>query len=314
MQMDFVTREALIAAVSAWVLDKSKPLDRILVEQGALAIDERDLLEPLIHKHLERHGGDPGRSLASVGSRGPARVALRHVADPELDASLALLGGLDPTDRATDNPGSIHLVPETPVSEVPHPPAARQGRAGRGLRRSRRGASPGSRAQADPGAARDDPGSRTRFRFEAEITGRLEHPGIIPVYGLGVDARGRPYYAMRFVRGESLKEAIARFHREDGPTREPGERTLAFRELLGRFIDVCNTIAYAHGRGVLHRDLKPANVMLGQYGETLVVDWGLAKAAGRPAAEPPTGDGSPNSRPSDGVSTEPGSWLGTPST
>ena len=92
MQMDFVTREALIAAVSAWVLDKSKPLDRILVEQGALATDERDLLEPLIHKHLERHGGDPGRSLASVGSRGPAREALRHVADPELDASLALLG------------------------------------------------------------------------------------------------------------------------------------------------------------------------------------------------------------------------------
>ena len=100
---------------------------------------------------------------------------------------------------------------------------------------------------------------------------------MIPVYGLGVDEKGRPYYAMRFIRGESLKESIARFHRADGPTREPGERSLALRELLGRFINVCNTIAYAHGRGVLHRDLKPANVMLGDYGETLVVDWGLAK-------------------------------------
>jgi hypothetical protein len=95
IQMNFATREALIAAVSTWVLDKSKPLDRILVEQGALGADERDLLEPLIHKHLERHGGDPGRSLASVGSRGPAREALRHVADPELDASHALVGDLD---------------------------------------------------------------------------------------------------------------------------------------------------------------------------------------------------------------------------
>ena len=115
---------------------------------------------------------------------------------------------------------------------------------------------------------------------------------MIPVYGLGVDEGGRPYYAMRFVRGESLKESIARFHREDGPTREAGERSLAFRELLGRFVDVCNTMAYAHGRGILHRDLKPANVMLGPYGETLVVDWGLAKVAGRPDGEPPTADAS----------------------
>ena len=316
MQMDFVSREALIAAVSAWVLDKSKPLDRILVEQGALATDERDLLEPLIRKHLERHGGDPGRSLASVGSRGPAREALRHVADPELDASLALLGGLDPTDITTDQPRTDPVRPREPRRpEVPRAPATRQGRAGRGVRRSRRGAAPRSRAEADPGAARRaTPAAATRFQFEAEITGRLEHPGVIPVYGLGVDEGGRPYYAMRFVRGESLKEAIERFHREDGPTREAGERSLAFRELLGRFVDVCNTMAYAHGRGILHRDLKPANVMLGQYGETLVVDWGLAKAAGRPAGEPPTGDGSLGPlRASDGGSTEPGSWLGTPS-
>ena len=137
----------------------------------------------------------------------------------------------------------------------------------------------------------DDTDSRDRFLFEAEITGRLEHPGVIPVYGLGVDGKGRPYYAMRFIRGESLKESIARFHRADGPTREPGERSLALRELLGRFINVCNTIAYAHGRGVLHRDLKPANVMLGDYGETLVVDWGLAKIAGRPDGEPHAEDG-----------------------
>jgi tetratricopeptide (TPR) repeat protein/tRNA A-37 threonylcarbamoyl transferase component Bud32 len=119
--------------------------------------------------------------------------------------------------------------------------------------------------------------SRARFLREARVTGRLEHPGIVPVHGLGCYADGRPFYAMRFIHGDSLQEAIARFHQADSSRRDTGERTLALRELLGRFVDVCNAVAYAHSRGVLHRDLKPANVLLGQYGETLVVDWGLAR-------------------------------------
>ena len=127
----------------------------------------------------------------------------------------------------------------------------------------------------------DDPTSRARFLLEAEITGGLEHPGIVPVYGLGTYGDGRPYYAMRFIRGDSLKEAIERFHADAAPRRDPGRRSLELRKLLRRFIDVCNAIDYAHSRGVLHRDIKPGNIMLGQYGETLVVDWGLAKADGR---------------------------------
>ena len=124
-----------------------------------------------------------------------------------------------------------------------------------------------------------DPRYRARFEFEAEVTGGLEHPGIVPVYGLGHMADGRPFYAMRFIKGDSLKEAIGRFHEaEQQPGRDPGESTLELRALLGRFIDVCDAVAYAHSRGVLHRDLKPGNIMLGKYGETLVVDWGLAKA------------------------------------
>jgi tRNA A-37 threonylcarbamoyl transferase component Bud32 len=125
----------------------------------------------------------------------------------------------------------------------------------------------------------DDACSRARFILEAEVTGGLEHPGIVPVYGLGRHPDGRPYYAMRFVRGGSLKEAIDRYHRSAAePKSDPGERTLEFRKLLARFLGVCNAIAYAHSRKILHRDLKPGNVMLGPYGETLVVDWGLAKS------------------------------------
>src|SRR5262249_16960661 len=77
------------------------------------------------------------------------------------------------------------------------------------------------------------PQRRTRFGLEAEVTGGLEHPGIVPVYGLGTYGDGRPYYAMRFVRGDSLKEAIRKYHEAEGRGRDPGERTLALRELLG---------------------------------------------------------------------------------
>ena len=131
-----------------------------------------------------------------------------------------------------------------------------------------------------------DPESRRRFLQEAEITARLEHPGVVPVYGLVRDDSGQPCYAMRFIQGETLQEALDRFHAGDRAGRDPGGRRLAMRDLLGRFVAVCNTVAYAHSRGVLHRDLKPANIMLGAYGETLVVDWGLAKAVGGVAAGP----------------------------
>jgi eukaryotic-like serine/threonine-protein kinase len=133
----------------------------------------------------------------------------------------------------------------------------------------------------------DDTDSRARFLQEAKVTGRLEHPGIVPVYGLGKDSKGRPFYAMRFVGGMSLDEAIGQFHRADtDPRRDPRERMRTLRHLLARFIDVCQTVAYAHSQGVLHRDLKPANVLLGPFNESLVVDWGLAKLLGRVPGDP----------------------------
>jgi serine/threonine protein kinase/Tol biopolymer transport system component len=126
-----------------------------------------------------------------------------------------------------------------------------------------------------------DHDSKARFVLEAEITGGLEHPGIVPVYGMGRYGDGRPYYAMRFIRGDSFKEAVDRFHAAESLQRDATQRNLGLRQLLRRFFDVCNAIEYAHSKGVLHRDLKPGNIMLGKFGETIVIDWGLAKATGK---------------------------------
>ena len=159
----------------------------------------------------------------------------------------------------------------------------------------------------------DDPGSRRRFLVEAEVAGGLEHPGIVPVYGLGTYANGRPFYAMRFIRGDSLKDAIAAFHADNSTSRDPGRHSLELRKLLRRFVDVCNAIEYAHSRGVLHRDLKPGNIIVGKHGETLVVDWGLAKSVGRP--DPAVASDERTLVPSSGsgsVETIPGSAMGTP--
>jgi eukaryotic-like serine/threonine-protein kinase len=117
---------------------------------------------------------------------------------------------------------------------------------------------------------------RERFVTEAEITGFLEHPGVAPVYALEEDEDGRPYYAMRFIKGQSLRDAMGKLHEHETGKKVHGD-SMSLRNLLRALVDVCNTIEFAHSRSVIHRDLKPDNIMLGPYGKTLVVDWGLAK-------------------------------------
>ncbi len=116
--------------------------------------------------------------------------------------------------------------------------------------------------------------TREIFALEAEITGRLDHPGVTPVLGIGETQEGRRFYVMRFLPGESLRDKIHQYHQHQ--EQDGSERAVDFRKMLTSFVSVCKTIGYAHSRGILHRDIKPHNIMLGSYGETIVVDWGLA--------------------------------------
>jgi serine/threonine-protein kinase len=122
-----------------------------------------------------------------------------------------------------------------------------------------------------------------RFVEEARIAGQLEHPAIVPVYELARRADdGQPFYAMRFVKGRTLTQAARDYH-EKRARGEAGQ--LDQLALVGAFVAVCNAVAYAHARGVIHRDLKGQNVVLGDFGEVIVLDWGLAKVVDRPGED-----------------------------
>ena len=113
----------------------------------------------------------------------------------------------------------------------------------------------------------------TRFIEEAQVTGQLEHPGVVPVHELGMDPDGQVFFTMRLVRGEEFKAIIERVHSDDP--------NWSLTRGLGVLQKICETMAYAHDKGVVHRDLKPANIMVGRFGEAYVMDWGLAKVKGR---------------------------------
>ena len=313
LQTGLVDQSALVAAFHVWTRDKSRPIAEILTAQGALDAGEKALLEGLAEKHLARHGGEAERSLAGLKAGRSIRECLAGLGDPVIEMTLEHAGS-DPTEPDSGAGATMSMGAATS-----------DGLRFRVLRPHARGGLGAVFVAHDAELDRevalkqildhhaDDPTSRARFLLEAQITGGLEHPGIVPVYGLGSYADGRPYYAMRFVRGDSLKEAIAAFHADAATKGDPGRRSLALRKVLRRFIDVCNAIDYAHTRGVIHRDIKPANVIVGKHGETLVVDWGLAKTMDRAESAPASDERT--LRPSSGsgsAETLPGSALGTP--
>lgn len=311
LQFSFVTREELITATAKWVQDRTRSLPELLQETGALSPERRELLEALIAEHTAQDAGDSLASLVSASSMGSLDEELRSLGDADIGQALdEIAAGL-----ADQGVGRI------PPSAETLPLNMQVGRF-RVLRPHARGGLGHVSVAYDSELHREvalkeiksgfasDSESRARFVQEAEITGSLEHPGIVPVYGLGTYPDGRPYYVMRFIRGDSLKDAIKRFHAEDFAA--AGDRALALRQLLGRFIDVCNAVEYAHSRGVLHRDLKPGNIMLGRYGETLVVDWGLAKAVDREERHRSSGEATLKPSGSGSSLTLDGQAVGTP--
>jgi serine/threonine protein kinase len=141
-----------------------------------------------------------------------------------------------------------------------------------------------------------------RFVAEAQLTGQLEHPNIVPIYQLGINPEGQTFYTMKYVRGQTLEEVLDGLRAEDPFV----VKSYPLRALLTVFQKVCDAVAFAHSKGIVHRDLKPQNIMIGAYGEVLVMDWGLAKRYHTDSPPEPQGNapGSGESPPDTGFREE----------
>ena len=240
-----------------------------LASNGALSPGQRSMVEAMAGEALAANGGDAARAAESIGGVG--------LLDELAGAATAAPDG--PLDGPLDDEDRGAVTREQPGRYVAPGLATADNELGRGgigrvlvMRDAHLGRDvalkellPGSRVGSSTGARTQ---ATSRFLREARITGRLEHPGIVPVYELGRRRDGTLYYTMKVVRGRTLAHALAE------------KRTLGERmTLLKHFADLCNAMAYAHARGIIHRDLKPGNVMVGAFGETVLLDWGLAKPA-----------------------------------
>ena len=303
--------------MTAWIVQKTKPLGEFLVERQSIAARDYALLKAIAEEHVANRGAPSAKGLtASLGPLDSVQNDLAKLADPEIQGAVARLIAMQRLAQA-EQPT---LPPQGHAEEgLLHRPQDRfeliKQHAWGGLgevyvaydRELNREVALKRLQERHAGGA----DSRIRFLLEAEITGGLEHPGIVPVYGMGMSDDGRPYYAMRFIRGKTMRAAIDEFHASTPASSEKWRTGL--RHLLGRFIAVCNAVDYAHSRGVIHRDLKPTNVMLGKFGETLVVDWGLAKAS-QLCSQLSPGEERKLMPSAEAVSSEtlPGSAIGTP--
>jgi serine/threonine-protein kinase len=303
LQADLLDASRFAEACSAWAGRKDTSLADLLVERGWLTPEDRTDVDRLLERKLKKHGGDAHASLAAATTP-EARRLLAGLEDPGVQESLAALppvselalvqtGAYQPRGRerytltrlhAQGGIGQVWLARDCDLGREVALKELRTDQAGH-------------------------PALRARFVEEAQITGQLQHPGIVPVYELAQPADGQePFYTMRFVRGRTLTEASRAYHKK---RRAGTARPLDLRELLGAFVGVCNALAYAHSRGVIHRDLKGHNVLLGDFGEVMVVDWGLAKVTGQPedqASLLPVSLGQDSSH----VETVQGQALGTP--
>ena len=273
-QMGIIDAQQLAEAIRAWLADRNRDLIEVIGQRWGGERSRIDQLRKTLEIYLSQADGDVLGLLERMSPPRALCSAIRSLDDPKLNRCLGRISG-----PRFDPQGTEPL--EGPRKS---PPSARFHR----LRHHSRGGlgvvflasdSEFNREVALKQIREDhgeNPEAQSRFKLEAQVTGNLEHPGVVPVYSFWHEASGRPCYAMRFIRGATLHDAVQDFyHGRAGMS--PSRRNLEFRRLLQSFVDVCRTADYAHSRGVLHRDIKPLNILLGKYGETLLIDWGMAK-------------------------------------
>ncbi len=267
-----VDADRLAETCAAWVEEPSQTLANLFVDRGLMTDEQKTELEKVVAHELASHGGDAqatlaatidGRSLAAIGDAAGPNGALQAQLNlpPQAQTGHVVLGSLSPSDESRERYTLTHLHAKGGMGRVW---LARDGALGRQI----------ALKELRPDQA-DNSIVCSRFLYEAKITAQLEHPGIVPVYELGEGEA--PYYTMRFVRGRTLSEAIRAYHKK----RAAGlADSVGKVELLTAFVNVCHAVAYAHSRGIIHRDLKGQNVVMGDFGEVMVLDWGLAKRVG----------------------------------
>ncbi len=272
LQADLIDARQFVAACTAWSTRKDVPLAELLIERGWITATDQADVERLLERKLKKHSQDVRASLAAVLSA-DLRGSLAALDDPEIGETVVKLGRNGPHESVLIPP--IALTRERYTLTRVHATGgigrvwlARDEHIGREV------ALKELRAE-----QAEHPANWARFLNEARVTGQLEHPGIVPVYELSRRPENQqPFYTMRFVQGRTLSAAAASYHER----RKAGQASpLDLRTLLNAFVAVCNAIAYSHARGVVHRDLKGDNVLLGAFGEVIVLDWGLAKVLGQ---------------------------------
>jgi eukaryotic-like serine/threonine-protein kinase len=275
-QSGAVDGDHLAETCASWINQPTLPLADLLVNRGRMTDEQRSEVEQAVARELASHGGDAratlaatmdGRTLEVIGEAAGAGGALDFQLQPAagkkpVERDFKLLNAISPGEpESRDRYTLTHLHAKGGMGRVW---LARDGALGREI----------ALKDLRPDQT-DNSVLCSRFLYEAKITAQLEHPGIVPVYEVGQGEL--PYYTMRFVKGRTLSEAIRGYHKK----RIAGEATsVDLVGLLSAFVGVCHAVAYAHSRGVIHRDLKGQNVVMGDFGEVIVLDWGLAKRIG----------------------------------
>jgi serine/threonine-protein kinase len=305
LRADLLDKDRFAEACSAWAARQKTPLADLLVGRGWLTAEQRGRVEVLLDRELANRQGD-GDAVRPEVTTDYVRQSLAATTDSE---NLQSLDG----SSAPPTPGLVLLSTSGHGSELRDRYTLTRLHATGGIGRvwlardPRLGRDVALKELRPERAGR--PEAWARFLREAQITGQLEHPGIVPIYEVGQRPDDQaPFYTMRFVRGRTLAEAAAAYHARLGRNEA---RPSDLRELVVAFVGVCNAVAYAHSRGVLHRDLKPPNVVLGDFGEVIVLDWGLARLTGQ--AGPDDNPAGPQVESGAGVeATAEGRVLGTP--